>query len=50
MRTALYERQNTVEGTDILKDITDYYAIEAAYNASLQMGANILPKSIFDFI
>jgi flagellin-like hook-associated protein FlgL len=49
-RSALYERQNTVEGTDILKDITDYYAIEAAYNASLQMGANILPKSIFDFI
>jgi flagellin-like hook-associated protein FlgL len=49
-RDALFERQNTVEGTDILKDITEYYAIEAAYNASLQMGANILPKSIWDFI
>jgi flagellin-like hook-associated protein FlgL len=49
-RNALFERQNTVEGTDMLKDITEYYAIEAAYNASLQMGANILPKSIWDFI
>jgi flagellar hook-associated protein 3 FlgL len=49
-RTSLKERQNTVEGTDIIKDITEYYAVEAAYNASLQMGGNILPKSIFDFI
>jgi flagellar hook-associated protein 3 FlgL len=49
-RSSLRERQNTVEGSDVLKDITDYYAIEAAYNASLQMGANILPMSIFDFI
>lgn len=49
-RNALFERQNSVEGTDIYKDITEYYAIQAAYNASLQMGANILPKSIWDFI
>jgi flagellar hook-associated protein 3 FlgL len=49
-RNALYERQNSVEGTDIYKDITEYYAIQAAYNASLQMGSNILPKSIWDFI
>ncbi|MDR0904548.1 MAG: flagellin [Ruminococcus sp.] len=49
-RTALMDRQLTVEGTDIYKEITDYFAIQAAYDASLQMGANILPKSIFDFI
>jgi flagellin-like hook-associated protein FlgL len=47
---SLRERQNTVEGTDMYADITSYYAIEAAYNAALQMGGNILPKSIFDFI
>jgi flagellar hook-associated protein 3 FlgL len=49
-RTALQDRQLTVEGTDIFKEITDYFAIQAAYDASLKMGANILPKSIFDFI
>jgi flagellar hook-associated protein 3 FlgL len=49
-RTALFDRQNSVEGTDIYEDITEYYAIQAAYNASLQMGANILPRSIWDFI
>jgi flagellin-like hook-associated protein FlgL len=47
---SLRERQNTVEGTDIYEDITSYYAIQSAYDASLQMGGNILPKSIFDFI
>jgi flagellin-like hook-associated protein FlgL len=49
-RNALLDRQLTVEGTDIYKEITDYYALQAAYDASLKMGANILPKSIFDFI
>jgi flagellin-like hook-associated protein FlgL len=49
-RNALLDRQLTVEGTDIYKEITDYYSIQAAYDASLKMGANILPKSIFDFI
>ncbi|MDR0975040.1 MAG: hypothetical protein LBL80_05060, partial [Ruminococcus sp.] len=49
-RNALFERQNTVEGVDIYSEITNYYAIQAAYDASLKMGANILPRSIFDFI
>jgi flagellar hook-associated protein 3 FlgL len=49
-RNALLDRQLTVEGTDIYKEITDYFAIQAAYDASLKMGANILPKSIFDFV
>jgi flagellin-like hook-associated protein FlgL len=49
-RYSLKERQNTIEGTDWEADVTQYYAVEAAYNASLQMGGNILPKSIFDFI
>jgi flagellar hook-associated protein 3 FlgL len=49
-RFALFERQNTVEGSDLEKEITSYYAIQAAYDASLKMGANVLPRSIFDFI
>jgi flagellar hook-associated protein 3 FlgL len=49
-RFALWERQNTVEGADLEKEITHYYAVQAAYDASLKMGANILPKSIFDFV
>jgi flagellar hook-associated protein 3 FlgL len=49
-RFALWERQNTIEGTNIEEEITKYYAVQAAYDASLKMGANILPRSIFDFI
>jgi flagellar hook-associated protein 3 FlgL len=49
-RFSLLERQNTVEGVDLEKEITEYYAIQAAYDASLKMGANVLPRSIFDFI
>ncbi len=49
-RTSLKERQNDVEGCDMNKEITDYDATNAAYQAILQMSANILPKSIFDFI
>ncbi|MDR0944010.1 MAG: hypothetical protein LBM41_05705 [Ruminococcus sp.] len=49
-RFALWERQNTVEGSDIEKEITEYYAVQAAYDATLKMGANVLPRSIFDFI
>ncbi|MBP1560121.1 MAG: flagellin [Oscillospiraceae bacterium] len=46
----LKERQNVVEGTDMEDEITQYEAIQAAYDASLKLGSNILPHSIFDFI
>lgn len=49
-RFNLKERQNLVEGTDMEEEITNYEAVKAAYDASLQIGAQLLPKSIFDFI
>lgn len=46
----LKERQNVVEGTDMENEIINYEAIKAAYDATLKMGAQILPHSIFDFV
>lgn len=46
----LQERQNNVEGVDIYEEITNYDAMDAAYNASLSLSSKVLPKSIFDFI
>jgi|GEM_PF-1512883 len=48
--TTLKERQNDVEGVDMDKEITNLDAMEAAYNALLQLSSRVLPKSIFDFI
>lgn len=47
---SLKERQNDVEGCDMNEEITNMDAMQAAYSAMLQLSANILPKSIFDFI
>ena len=49
-RFNLKDRQNLVEGTNMEEEIINYEAVMAAYDASLQMGAQILPKSIFDFV
>lgn len=49
-KTSLLERQNDVEGCDMNEEITNMEAMQAAYNAMLQLSANILPRSIFDFI
>ena len=49
-RYNLKERQNLVEGTDMEAEIINYEAVQAAYDATLQIGANLLPHSIFDFI
>ncbi|MCM1024106.1 MAG: hypothetical protein NC395_08625 [Prevotella sp.] len=46
----LKERQNIVEGTDMENEIITYEAVKAAYDATLKMGTQILPHSIFDFI
>ena len=49
-RINLCEKQNSIEGVDIEREITNMKSIEAAYNASLSLGSGILPKSIFDFV
>ena len=46
----LKERQNLVEGTDMENEIIEYYAVKAAYDATLKIGSQVLPHSIFDFI
>lgn len=47
---SLKERQNVVEGTDMENEIINYMAIKAAYDATLKMGSQVIPSSIFDFI
>lgn len=49
-RFSLKDRQNLVEGTNMEEEIINYEAVMAAYDASLQIGAQLLPKSIFDFV
>ncbi len=49
-RINLQEKQNDLEGCDIEAEISNFKTINAAYNAALSMGSNILPKSLFDFI
>ncbi len=49
-RLSLLEKQNELEGCDLEEEITNWKTVDAAYNAALSMGANILPKSLFDFI
>lgn len=46
----LKERQNLVEGTDMEEEIMNYDALNAAYQAALQLGSRVIPRSIFDFI
>ena len=35
---------------DLAQAMTEYKSVEAAYNATLQMGSKVVPTSIFDFI
>ena len=49
-RISLSDKQNSIEGVDIEREITNMKSIEAAYNASLSLGSGIIPKSIFDFV
>lgn len=46
----LKERQNLVEGTDMENEIISWEAVKAAYDATLKIGAQVLPHSIFDFV
>lgn len=47
---SLYDRQNSLEGTDLGTEITNWKMLESIYNASLQMGTATLSRSIFDFM
>lgn len=42
--------QQTVEGIDLTEEITNYKVAQMAYNATLSMGSNLIPLSIFDYI
>jgi len=47
---SLKERQNEVEGVDMYDEITYYMALEAAFQAALQLSSRVLPRSVFDFV
>lgn len=49
-RTNLRERQNIVEGTDMETEISYFASLKAAYEASLKVGTQIIPNSIFNYI
>lgn len=49
-RYNLQEDQNETEGCDLTEEITNFMSAKAAYNAALQMGAQAVPQSIFNFI
>lgn len=49
-RYNLQVQQKDIEAADLTQEITDLKSAEAAYNATLQMGSQVIPQSIFDFI
>lgn len=49
-RYNLRERQNIVEGTDMETEISYWESLRAAYEASLKVGTQIIPNSIFNYI
>ena len=46
----LVERQNIVEGTDMETEISYWESLMAAYEASLKIGTQVIPNSIFNYI
>lgn len=49
-RYNLRERQNIVEGTDMETEISYFESLMAAYEASLKVGTQVIPNSIFNYI
>lgn len=49
-RFNLRERQNLVEGTDMETEISYFESLRAAYEASLKVGTQVIPNSIFNYI
>lgn len=46
----LSDKQNDLEITDLPSEITNYKVLETIYNATLQMGAQMIPMSIFNYM
>ncbi len=46
----LSDKQNDLEITDLPTEITNMKVLETIYNATLQMGAQMIPMSIFNYI
>lgn len=46
----LSDQQNNLEFTDLPSEITNWKLLESIYNATLQMGASIIPMSVFNYI
>lgn len=49
-RFNLRERQNLVEGTDMETEISYFESLRAAYEASLKVGTQVIPNTIFNYI
>lgn len=49
-RYNLRERQNLVEGTDMETEISYFESLRAAYEASLKVGTQVIPNTIFNYI
>lgn len=47
---SMADKQNDLEITDLPSEITNYKVLESVYNATLQMGASMLPMSIFNYM
>lgn len=47
---SLQEMQTSIEGVDLAEEIMYNSEFEMAWTVTLQLGANILPTSIFDFL
>lgn len=49
-KVSLQDLQNDVEGIDLAEEIMNNTEYEMAWTVTLQLGGQILPKSIFDFL
>ncbi len=49
-RVSLQKLQNSVESVDLAEEIMHNKEFEMAWTVTLQLGSNILPKTIFDFL
>lgn len=49
-RFNLLSEQNDAESIDMAAELINYEVLQLAYNATLQMGATLIPPSIFDYI
>lgn len=49
-RISLQKLQNSIESVDLSEEIMHNKEFEMAWTVTLQLGANILPKTIFDFL